>query len=217
MVVKQTCNYCHNIVINWMGEIIWWTKKLFNVILSFPSTISPLFRPAITHLWISECKDSECFLEPFMSTNYNFFTPFSEGNSIFLFFLTVNLQPFTLLCPVTGLSIKNLAPSFLDIHSVFQRCSPPAVLGLLRITETGSLTSSLYESNEAPVESDSHCTGFIWPQCKLSTCFSSVLTWLFLRVSKVQKWVKLVSCAQAPDYSCLSCCSPPNARLTKWL
>lgn len=83
MVVKQTCNYCHNIAINWVGEITWWTEKLFYILLRFSSTIFPLFRPAITHLWIFEYEDSECLLGTFVSTNCNFFTPASEGYNIF--------------------------------------------------------------------------------------------------------------------------------------
>lgn len=87
MVVKQTCNYCHNIAINWMGEITRWTEKLFYTLLRFSSTIFPLFRPAITHLWIFEYEDSECLLGTFVSTNCNFFTPASEGYTIFLLLL----------------------------------------------------------------------------------------------------------------------------------
>lgn len=139
-------------------------------------------------------------------------------------FHMANLQPFTLPCPVTEfnfwfnwLPVKNLATLFLDIYSMLQRCSPLAMLGLLGINEGGNLCSPLYERKKAPTVSDSHSTALVWLQCKLSTCFSSALTWLFPRVSKVQEQVKIVISAQAPDYSCLSCWSPPAAHLAVWL
>lgn len=151
-----------------MGEITWWTEKLLYILLRFPSTIFPLFRPAIIHLWIFKCEDS-VFAVKLHEFHITFSLLFLREKVFHSHFLHRNLQPFMLPCPVMevtfGCQIKNIFP--------WHPYNSPEILLAFHADFDGDnrrweyCVSPLWEWGNTPILTPQN-SALIWLECKLS-------------------------------------------------